>query len=144
MPKKDRTLSPQIDYTVRALRVEGLSERAIYEQLREHLAADVPSYRDVRASLERAGLRYRKDAAAARKAVALPDDLSDAQRTIQRIHYSDRLATLSKVDRRSGAKDDLDRAYTLGFLARSGIEPELIEDEAMRESVVSIYEGLGS
>lgn len=144
MAKKDRALSPSVDYTIRALRVEGLSERAIYEQLREHLAADVPSYRDVRASLSAAGLRYRRDAAAARRAVRMPEDLSDAQRPIQRIRYSQRLRTLKQVDRRPSAKDDLDRAFALGFLARSGIEPELLSDESMRESLVNIYEGVGS
>lgn len=144
MPKKDRTLSPQLDYTVKALRIEGLSERAIYEQLREHLAADVPSYRDIRASLSNARLRYRKDAELARKRVELPADLYDGQRAIQKMNYEDRLSTLRRVDRRAGAKDDLDRAYTLGFLARSGIEPELIQDESMRESLVNIYDGVGS
>jgi len=146
MPKKDRTLSPQLDYTVKALRVEGMSERAIYEQLREHLAADVPipSYRDVRATLDKAGLRYRKDAEAARKRVDLPDDLYEAQHRINKMHYSDRLSRLTTADKRAGAKDDLDRAYTLGFLARSGIEPDQVSDESMRESLVHIYEGVGS
>ncbi|MGB6442833.1 MAG: hypothetical protein WBF81_06020 [Thermoplasmata archaeon] len=146
MAKKNRALSPELNYTIRALRVEGLSERAIYEQLREHIAitAPIPSYRDVRATLASAGLRYRRQAEAARKGGRMPDDLSSDQHPIQNPHYTDRLSRLHAVDRRPDAKDDLDRAYTLGFLARSGIDPDQISDTSLRESIVSIYEGTGS
>lgn len=146
MAKKNRALSPELNYTIRALRVEGLSERAIYEQLREHIAitAPIPSYRDVRATLASAGLRYRRQAEAARKGGRMPDDLSSDQHPIQHPHYTDRLTRLHAVDRRPDAKDDLDRAYTLGFLARSGIDPDQISDTSLRESIVSIYEGTGS
>lgn len=142
MPKKDRTLPPTLREAVYNLRVGGMSERAIYEGLRERLV-EPPSYRDIRASLAADGVRYRSEATAARKARAFHNE-GDPDRPVRESEYAQRLKTVKAVDKTADAKDRLDENYILGYLARAGQDPETLEDSNLRASLASIYEGQGS
>ena len=68
MAKKERVLDPRIEQMANGLRAAGMRERNVYEALREAFVKP-PSYRDLRASFDRAGLRYKADVAANRAGV---------------------------------------------------------------------------
>jgi hypothetical protein len=139
---KDRTLSKELDSSIYNMRVAGLSERSIYEGLREYLE-EPPSYRDVRASFKRQGVETRRLATEARKRGEFDNPYPD-QRPISKSDYRDRLEIVREVDRTANAKDALDRNYVLGYMARAGVDPTSVEDPALRESLESIYSGTGS
>lgn len=162
MAKKDRSLPEPVERTIRTARVSGMSERAIYESLRETLDTP-PSYRDVRASLSRSNLRYRSQATAARHARDYPEAVG-GERPMRESAYLERLRSaqentrLSREDaKRQGInadeaiasfaradKDALDERYVLGYLARSGADPDDIADEDLRDRLIHIYDGQGS
>lgn len=142
MPKKDRTLTPSLREALYNLRVSGMSERGIYEGLRERLR-EPPSYRDIRASLASDGVRYRADALRARRDQAFKND-RDPERPVRESDYRARLATVREVDKTPDAKERLDENYIVGYLARAGQDPDSLEDTNLRDSLVSIYEGQGS
>jgi len=143
VPKKDRTLEPKVATAAYNLRVAGMSERAVYENLRDELKENVPSYRDLRALYAERNVRYRSDAAEARR-LGLYENPYPDQRPINRSFYEERLEITRRRDKTATAKDALDRNYTLGYMARAGVDPDSLEDRAMAESLESIYDGHGS
>ena len=151
MTKKDRTraVTPEVSEAIGRARTAGLSERAIYEGLREGLK-EPPSYRDVRAVLERRGLRY-KTQATQRRADDLAARVADGRKFFHKgpndptfDSYRQRKTVALSVDFTSDAGEKFDRRYLLGYLARAGIDPDAIEDEGFRQSLESIYQGEGS
>jgi hypothetical protein len=142
MARKVRTVEPTVANAAYNLRVSGMSERAIYENFRDTLKENVPSYRDLRAVYKERQVYYRRDAAEARR-LGLYENTED-QRAIHRTFYTERLETTRRVDKTPNAKDALDRNYVLGMMARAGVEPDTLEDAALAESLEKIYDGLGS
>ncbi len=143
MPRKDRTLSPNMDATIATLRIDGLSQRAIYESLRDTLE-EALSYRDVRASLKRSNLYYKHDAAAARREGRFPRPSNVNEPPQRTSAYRKRREQVLSVDKTPDALDAFNRNYLLGTMARQGVDPNLISDVSMRQSLEDIYDGLGS
>jgi hypothetical protein len=142
MAKKDRTLDPNVDTAIRTARVAGVSERRIYESLRDLLDTP-PSYRDVRASFARGGLSTRHAATVARRSKEFPETTAEAR--MKSTKYREKAATVREIDRRAQAQDELARNFLLGYLARAGIEPDLlVAGPDGTDALESIYEGHGS
>jgi hypothetical protein len=142
--RKDRDLGGALDATIYKSRVAGLSERAIYEGLRDTLDTP-PSYRDVRASLAKQGVRYKREATAARRHGRFGEERGEGRGgPMRESRYQARLAVTKRVDRRPEAKDDLDRKFLLGYMARSGVDAESLADPDLADSLDSIYDGFGS
>lgn len=139
---KDRTLSPKLDRTIYNLRVSGVSERRIYEGLRDVLA-EPPSYRDIRASLTKEGVRFKSEAAAARRAGRY-ENPPGGDRPMNESQYLDRQAETRKYDRSPDAQDVLVQNYILGQLARQGVDPDTLDDRALAERLENIYNDEGS
>lgn len=143
--KRERTLPPEMDAAIYNLRVAGVSERGIYETLRDTTETLV-SYRDLRASFARTGVPTKAMATQARKTAAFNND-DHSERPMKQSDYLRRYEITrqrTRGDLRAEAKDDLDRAYTLGYLARAGVDPSVIDEKALRDSLISIYKGEGS
>lgn len=138
------------------LRIAGVPERSIYEALRDTL--DIPpSYRDIRTVFAENGVATRAQATMARrrssdqgaerqKGEARPTYYltSAGESPIYRTHYAAKRANALEVDRTSDAREAFDRRYTLGYLARAGVQPEDVADEGVAEALSSIYDGEGS
>lgn len=147
MPKKDRSLPPPVETAAVTARVAGMSERAIYERLRDTLDV-VPSYRDLRAAYAKAGVLSRRQAAAARREkrfpITQPSLQAIGERQAQRSDYLHRLKVTREVDKSAGGKDRLDQNFILGYMVRSGVDPESVADSAVKDQLEDIYDGIGS
>lgn len=144
MASKDRTLDTAVYQAAVNLRVAGMSERAIYEGLRDVLA-EPPSYRDLRVAYSTAGVRYRSEAAAARSEGRYLESRDEGK--MERSFYLSRREEVLKVDKTVDAKESFDRRYLLGYLARENLASEAVDVEnqiQFAESVETIYDGLGS
>ena len=138
--KKERVLDERVERTIRGLRVAGMSERSLYEGLRRNFK-EAPSYRDVRAAFERAGLRTRRDATLARRSKE-PILLGyEGQKPVGLTHYRERLrevrlaaaanyapAHLAEGRRRERAQ--LDDNFIVGYAHRAGVGPDDLKDDA--------------
>ena len=118
------------------LRVAGMSERAIYERLRETVT-EYPSYRDLRGFWGDQGVGKRAQATVAREAGAFFGSQGSA-------NYRERLRVTREVDQTPDAKEALDRKFLLGYLARAKARVSDLSDDGLAESLASIYEGEGS
>jgi len=152
LPRKDRSLDPAVVSAARDLRVAGLSERAIYEGLRDALERP-PSYRDLRAALDRQGVLKRSDATRARRQgdylaerrVKDRDTGIVYRAPMRSSNYLSRRREALKVDRTPDARERFNRRYILGYLASHQAQPELLtETDGYFEDLESIYEGEGS
>lgn len=138
---KDRTLYENVRVAAVNLRIAGMSERAIYEGLRDVLA-EPPSYRDLRAAFRDENVGTRSEAAARRRERAFLD--AGVEHPQESTKYRSQLDLALSVDKTSDAKDAFDRRFILGYLARAGTDVDLIEDEGFAESLADIYEDEGS
>lgn len=120
MPKKDRTLDPRVRDAAVNLRVVGMSERSVYERLRDILDTP-PSYRDLRAAYSDAGVRYRHEASEAR---AVGRFVGKTPPKSGRSEYFERWAVVREVDQTEDARDAFDRRYVLGYLGREVLPTE--------------------
>lgn len=121
MAAKDRTLPDAVRDAAVNLRVSGLSERSVYEHFRDILAV-VPSYRDLRATWADAGVRYRGEAAVARR-----QGRYVGAKPPVRSEYAERKALALAVDQTPTASESFDRRYVYGYLGREAISPDDIE-----------------
>lgn len=153
MPRKERTIDPKVERAAYNLRVAGVSERHIYESF--SVLKDRPSYRDLRASFEKSGVRYRAQATEARHrgeflnphktVVTSGPEKGQAILVNQRSsEYKDRLKTTRKVDKTPEATEDLNRSFALAYMGSAGVDPDLILDDGFADSLYSIEEGEGS
>jgi hypothetical protein len=134
---KDRTLDPAVEKMIVTARVAGISERRIYESLRDDLK-EPPSYRDVRAALAKNGVRYRYQATERRRKGDYP--LTVGEKQMRSSKYLEKRAEVRKVDRTPDAEDKLADRFLLGYAARAGLDVDLLDDERFAESLENIYD----
>lgn len=150
--KKERRLEPEVERTVTALRAAGMPERSIYEGLRRNLK-EAPSYRDIRAAFDRAGLKTRHEATERRRAgfeIAVGPEGSERMKAT---HYRDKLGEIAKAVKegylargmRGQARALLDDQFIVGYGYRAGVDVDQLKDDAPILAVVEdIERGEGS
>lgn len=147
--KKDRTLSPNVERTIVSMRAIGVPERNTYETLRRNLKSP-PSYRDIRAAYERAGMTTRHEATVRRRKGFLLQASEPNAPLVKSFGYRDGVSKITNSpyiaeSARPLARRELDDNFFLGYGYRAGIDPDDIRDDVrLYEAMDSIEHGEGS